>query len=222
VNILELPGRVRLATGIVAGVVILIGLAVVLHRPAPDPAPIPPTLAAAVERHAIASAVDTSVVHQLHVAAESLRASQRRDSARAESFEQIAQAEQKRADSLEAAAATAKTAADSATTYHAALDERTAEVRTLEAASGVKDSEITKANARADSLEKAGARESARAARADSVMRSAIAEVQRREPPCRVLFFSCPSRTTSAFAGAVVGAVGDRVATIALSHPPHP
>ena len=201
------------AIGIISTVV---ATAFAFCRPS-DPPQLSKPLAAVVEHHALATAVDTAAIHQLRLAASVARQSQRRDSVRAARLDSVARVEHERADSLAASAALAKTAADSASAYHAALDERTAEVKTLQASNAAKDRALLFATARGDSLERALTRSETRATRADAVIASAVHEAQQRDA-CRIAhFFACPSRKAAAVGGAVVATLAT-VVTIAAAH----
>ena len=193
-----------------------VGLAFAFCRPS-DPPQLSKPLAAVVEHHALATAVDTAEIHQLRLAATAARQSQRRDSIRAARLDSVAHVEHERADSLAAAAALAQSATDSATAWHAAYDERTAEVKTLQARNEAKEQALLFATARGDSLERALARSETRGNRADAVIASAVHEAQQRDA-CRIAhFFACPSRKEAAVGGAVVATLAT-IATIAAVH----
>jgi hypothetical protein len=204
--------RAHWRTVAIAGAAIVLALFI---RCRPDPAPLPPALERQVERHALATAVDTAEIHRLKVVADTLKQQSAAAARRAAQSERTAVAEHRRADSLAAAAAAASSARDSATLYHAALDVRTTEVQQLQAALVEKDTSIAKATRRGDSLEVALGRSERRAARADTVLASAVDVVRHSDPPCRVLYvFGCPSRTAVAVTAGVLGAAAAVAATI--------
>jgi hypothetical protein len=211
--------RTGLLIGVALALVLAAGAWAILHRPAPHE--LPPALAAKVEQHHAATAVDTMVIHDLERAADTARAKQRRDSTRARALERSADVARRRADSLTQVARNAQTVRDSAIAFSAALEARSAEADSLRATVVVQDSAIAHATARGDSLRLALTRSETRADRADSVLAAAVKVVRESEPPCRVLaVFRCPSRTTAVVGGVIVGSVVTMVVRNAVRHPP--
>lgn len=174
----------------------------------PTVSPIPVALDSTLQHHAIASAVDTAKSNRLVRSAAAARAAQQADSVRVVALEQIAGAERSRADSLRALVSLSLTASDSAAQLQAAYEARSLEADSLLATITIQHDEIAQATRRGDSLDVALQVTTRRAARADSVIAAAVAVVRASAAPCRVArFISCPSRTVSVLAGAVLGVV---------------
>lgn len=172
----------------------------------PAPGVIPPELAADVAAHQQQAAVDSVELARLAAAHDSAvaRAARRQlaDSLRLAH----ARALGRQADSLAAVARAAATAQDSAVAWQAAYLERTAERDTLLATVASKEATIADVDAaRVLALTRAAIQQ-ARAEHAEARWARALAEVQRREPPCTIGPVPCPSRTlvaALAFAGGV-------------------
>lgn len=184
----------------------------------PKPTPLPRDLGATLERHTVATAVDTVEIHRLERVATSARSAQRAESISAARFAVAAITQRHRADSLALAASQAETARDSLTRIWTAYEARTSERDTLLLVVASQATTIALATVRGDSLEVALVRSEARATRADAVIASAVQVVRASDPPCRFLgVFQCPSRTTVAIGGAMVGVGAVYVATHILS-----
>jgi hypothetical protein len=196
---------------IALSVVIALGIYAVTHL-ARRPTPLPPKLAHQVERHEIATAVDTAEIHRLTLARDREEAARRRAESTAARMDSAAQLAHARADSFAAAAAVAQTVSDSAEKWRAAYGARTAEADTLRRENQVLHAALDHARFQIAAVDSALARSQGRAARADSVIAAAVTVVRASDPPCRFAYvFSCPSRTTVAAITAVLAATGGAV-----------
>jgi hypothetical protein len=183
-------------------------LLVVKSCHAPPPNPLPAVIAAKVEQHAIASAVDSSELRRLATVAAKALAT--KDSALriAKASEVLAVLEHRRADSLAALAVVAPTAHDSAADYHAAYDARTVEADSLRSTIHEQDAALQALAVVVAAKDSSLTRLSQHAARADSIVASAVAALRVSDPPCRLArFFACPSRSATAIGGTILGAV---------------
>lgn len=191
---------------VVAGVLLfagltVIGLALSGHQAS---TPLPAPLAAAIERHAIASAVDTAEIARLRRVAANAEQLQQRERARAARADTAAALEHLRADSLARVAMAATSAADSAAAWQSAYDVRTREADSLQRAGDAKDRAIALGIQRSDSLGTALSRSEHRAARADSVL-AATVKIAVAGDRCRLVhLLPCPTRA-QAFVGGVAG-----------------
>lgn len=204
------------AAGIVA-VLVIGAIAFTYGRPAPHA--LPPALAATVEQHTVATAIDTAEIARLRRVAAAADSAQWRANEHAAAIAAHARQVSARADSLAGVAATAESAHDSASAWHAAYTARTAERDTLTHELAAKDSSLVDARLQIAAVDSALSRSQARASRADSVIAAAVTVVRSSDPPCRLAhFFACPSRTVVAIGSAIAGAGGALAARHALLH----
>lgn len=183
---------------------VLLIVAAISLWPAPDPAPLPPKLEQALDRHAAQTAVDTLEIRRLERAAAAAAAAARADSIARVRYRRAADLQQQRADSLAAIAAASASAQDSARHYAAAYHHRTLEAEELRGALARAESETAHQRRRGDSLQVALDTAMRVATRANQLLAEAVAEIQRRNPPCRVIGpVPCPSRKVVAVATVV-------------------
>lgn len=179
---------------------------------ASDPAPLPPKVAAAVERHVIESVVDTATTHRLE---RDTAAAGRRARAAADSEHQAqasAATEKARADSLEHVAALATSARDSAIAYHAALEASVARGNSLDGALALAGRQLFAAAQRQVETDSVATIWKTHAIRGDSVIAQLLPVAEERDK-CRILWLRCPTRTQVFVGGVLAGAGGYAIAT---------
>lgn len=179
---------------------------------APDPAPLPPKIAAAVERHIIESALDTAATHRLERDTTSAGVRQRAAADAQQQAELTAKEQKARADSLERIAADATTARDSAIAYHAALDASIARGNSLEGALMAAGRQLFAAGQHQAETDSIATIWKIHAVRADSVIAQLLPLAEQRDQ-CRILWLKCPSRTQTFVVGGILGAAGVAIAT---------
>lgn len=199
-----------------AGVVIAVAvIGVVAGRcSAPDPAPLPPAVAVAVERHVIESVVDTVTTHRLERDTVAISIRQRASADSQHRAELTASIEKRRADSLERVADAATTARDSAIAYHAALDASRARGDQLDGALAQAGRQLLEASARQAATDTIARVWQVHALRGDSVIAQVLPLAEQRDR-CSLLFglVKCPTRTQAFVGGLLVGATSYAIAT---------
>lgn len=180
----------------------------------PEPAvPLPPKIQAQLERHQVATAVDTATTHRLERDTAAAGRRQRAAAALQATAEARAQAEKTRADSLDLVAAQALTARDSAIAYHAALDASQRRGDQLEGALAQSGRQLFAAGERQAQTDSIADVWKAHAFRADSLV-TTLVDVATHPAQCRIAWvLKCPSRGQAFVGGVVLGAVGYAIAT---------
>lgn len=165
----------------------------------------PATLAPKVEAHRVASAIDS--VRLLAVREEARRAARAETAAvvRARAAERSAVAHRRLADSLAAEARAAVTLADSARGWQEAYLARTVEADSLRVVVAEERTARAHADTQVALYMRADSTHERRHARADSLLRAAVA-VANEAGKCRILgLVRCPTRKAAVIGGVVVG-----------------